>query len=59
MPYTIVPNKQKGMEQRAVLYLYFPKEENHEWFLTALFSEVGPAVEIHAKSHRAEFLKVL
>ena len=59
MTYTTVSNKLKGMEQRAALYLYFSKEENNEWFLIAHFSEVGPTAEIHTKSHRAEFLKVL
>ena len=59
MTYTTVFKKQRGMEQRAALYLYFPKEENNEWFIIAHFSEVGPTAGTHVKSHRVEFLKML
>jgi hypothetical protein len=59
LTYTTFVNTQQGMEHRGALYLYFPKEDKNDWFLIAHFSEVGPAAEMHAKSLRAEFIKVL
>jgi hypothetical protein len=59
MTYTTFTRDVKDLEQRAGMYLYFPKEKDNDWFLVAHFSEAGPPAEIADKSLKGEFLKVL
>ena len=59
MTYTRVSKTVKGAELRSAAYLYFPKEENNEWFLFTHYTEGGLSVDILANSRRTEFLEIL
>ena len=45
--------------QRASLYLYFPKEDNNDYFIVAHYSETEPSNAVLAKSFKPEFLDIL
>lgn len=49
----------RNIGTRSKLYLYFPKERNHEWYLIAHFVVAGPLDAIEGNAHAAEFYRVL
>ena len=56
MDYTTVANK---VEQRASLYLYFPKKRNIGTFFVSLYSEASPRNNALSQSFKSEFLGTL
>jgi hypothetical protein len=56
MTYATIEN---GIEQRASLYLHFPREQGFSRFLVALYSETHPVNEFERKSFRGDFIQTL
>jgi hypothetical protein len=50
---------QKDVSQRALVYLYFPKERDNDTFIVAHYSETIPAGAAMDKSSKPDFTSTL